>query len=252
MPVKNGGNLTSVHLSRRLDILLVVLGLEVQLASSACVSRQLQSDGAQCSTIDCTTIASLQVLYKMKTYLRNNKNCQPFLEYPFPTPSIRGHICIKLSVLRPFQCNHLIKFTIWPSLENVRPYIARKEGLIHFSPYLQEYLLLVVIGMRSACWKVITQYSDLWLKLFIMLVRNSYLLLLLPLLIPGVPGEAVHQGLECNDRASTLCLSKGYSTFDLPLRTKPNLINIGKMGKICLIFGFTGSQKKLGILCIYQ
>ena len=53
-------------------------------------------------------------------------------------------------------------------------------------------------------------------------------LLTLVLLVLGVPGEGVHQSLECNDQASTVCLSKGYSTFDLPLRTEPNMIKIGK------------------------
>ena len=53
-------------------------------------------------------------------------------------------------------------------------------------------------------------------------------LLTLVLLLLGVPGEGVHQSLECNDQASAVCLTKGYSTFDLPLRTEPNLIKIGK------------------------
>ena len=57
-------------------------------------------------------------------------------------------------------------------------------------------------------------------------------LLLLPLLVLGVPGEAVPQSLECNDQSSNLCLAKGYSTFDLPLKTKPNLIKIGDNNKV--------------------
>ena len=54
-------------------------------------------------------------------------------------------------------------------------------------------------------------------------------ILLFLLHVPGVPSEPVHQGLECNgDRPSTLCLTKDYSTFDLPFRTKPNIIKIGR------------------------
>ena len=35
--------------------------------------------------------------------------------------------------------------------------------------------------------------------------------------------------LECNEqRPSTLCLTKDYSTFDLPFRNSQNLIKIGK------------------------
>ena len=64
-----------------------------------------------------------------------------------------------------------------------------------------------------------------------MTMSHSVLVLLLCVLVLGVPGEAVHQALECNDQASTLCLYKGYSTFDLPLRTKPNLIKIGGTAK---------------------
>ena len=45
----------------------------------------------------------------------------------------------------------------------------------------------------------------------------------------GVPCELVHQGMECDgEKSGTLCLTKDYSTFDLPFRTKPNLIKIGK------------------------
>ena len=40
-------------------------------------------------------------------------------------------------------------------------------------------------------------------------------------------GLAVDHYLECNDRPSTLCLTQGYSTFELPLRNKANLIKIG-------------------------
>ena len=54
-------------------------------------------------------------------------------------------------------------------------------------------------------------------------------IILLLLEVPGVPCEPVHQGIECNgDRPSTLCLTKDYSTFDLPFRTQANLIKIGK------------------------
>ena len=62
-------------------------------------------------------------------------------------------------------------------------------------------------------------------------MNHSVLVPLFYVLVLGVPGEAVHQVLECTDQASTLCLHKGYSTFDLPLKTKPNLIKIGKMAK---------------------
>ena len=41
-------------------------------------------------------------------------------------------------------------------------------------------------------------------------------------------GMAVDHYLECNDRPSTLCLTQGYSTFELPLRNKANLIKIGE------------------------
>ena len=34
--------------------------------------------------------------------------------------------------------------------------------------------------------------------------------------------------LECNDQPSTLCLTRGYSTFELPLRNTANLIKIGE------------------------
>ena len=56
-----------------------------------------------------------------------------------------------------------------------------------------------------------------------------YLLILLHH-VPGLPGEPVHQGIECSqDSPGTLCLTKDYSTFDLPYKTKPNLIKIGKI-----------------------
>ena len=52
---------------------------------------------------------------------------------------------------------------------------------------------------------------------------------MLLLQVPGVPSEHVHQGIECEgDKPSTLCLTKDYSTFDLPFKSKPNLIKIGK------------------------
>ena len=57
-------------------------------------------------------------------------------------------------------------------------------------------------------------------------------LLLLPLLLhpPGVPGEAVQHSLECSDdKPTTLCLAKSYSTFDLPLRQKENMVEIGNI-----------------------
>ena len=58
--------------------------------------------------------------------------------------------------------------------------------------------------------------------------HQSYVPLLL-LQVLGVPCELVHQGMECDgEKSGTLCLTKDYSTFDLPFRTKPNLIKIGK------------------------
>ena len=47
------------------------------------------------------------------------------------------------------------------------------------------------------------------------------------LVVLGVNAEGLHHGLECDEQAGAVCISKGYSTFDLPLRTKPNLIKIG-------------------------
>ena len=62
-----------------------------------------------------------------------------------------------------------------------------------------------------------------------MIVMHLISIILLLLEVPGVPCEPVHQGIECNgDRPSTLCLTKDYSTFDLPFRTQANLIKIGK------------------------
>ena len=58
-------------------------------------------------------------------------------------------------------------------------------------------------------------------------MKHSSVLFLLLLLVLGEPAEGLHHGLECDDQARAVCLSKGYSTFDLPLRTKPNLIKIG-------------------------
>ena len=60
-------------------------------------------------------------------------------------------------------------------------------------------------------------------------MKYCVILMVVPVLVAGDPGEAVNQGIECTDRASLLCLSKGYSTFDLPFKTKPNLIKIGKI-----------------------
>ena len=54
-----------------------------------------------------------------------------------------------------------------------------------------------------------------------------HVLVLLLLLVLGKPAEGLHHGLECDDQARAVCLAKGYSTFDLPLRTNPNLIKIG-------------------------
>ena len=47
------------------------------------------------------------------------------------------------------------------------------------------------------------------------------------LVVLGVNAEGLQHDLDCNDQARAVCLSKGYSTFDFPLRTKPNLIKIG-------------------------
>jgi hypothetical protein len=58
-------------------------------------------------------------------------------------------------------------------------------------------------------------------------MKHSSVLSLLLRLVLGVPAEGLHHDLECDDQARAVCLSKGYSTFDLPLRTKPNLIKIG-------------------------
>ena len=61
-----------------------------------------------------------------------------------------------------------------------------------------------------------------------LVLRHLYILLYL-LQVPGVPCEPVHQGIECDgDKPGILCLAKDYSTFDLPFRTKPDLIKIGK------------------------
>ena len=48
------------------------------------------------------------------------------------------------------------------------------------------------------------------------------------LLVQSHQCQAVEHYLECNDKPSTLCLTQGYSTFELPLRNKPNLIKIGE------------------------
>ena len=48
------------------------------------------------------------------------------------------------------------------------------------------------------------------------------------LLVHSHQCQAVDHYLECNDKPSTLCLTQGYSTFELPLRNKPNLIKIGE------------------------
>lgn len=52
------------------------------------------------------------------------------------------------------------------------------------------------------------------------------------LLVQSHQCQAVDHYLECNDKPSTLCLTQGYSTFELPLRNKPNLIKIGE-SNIC-------------------
>ena len=59
----------------------------------------------------------------------------------------------------------------------------------------------------------------------------TFLHAFLPLLVQlsEVDGESVQQGLECSDdKPSLLCLTKGYSTFDLPFRRKENMVKIGK------------------------
>ena len=62
-----------------------------------------------------------------------------------------------------------------------------------------------------------------------MLVVHQSCLPVLLLQVLGVLCEPVHQGMECDgDKSGTLCLTKDYSTFDLPFRAKPNLIKIGK------------------------
>ena len=48
------------------------------------------------------------------------------------------------------------------------------------------------------------------------------------LLVQSHQCQAVDHYLECNDKPSTLCLTQGYSTFELPHRNKPNLIKIGE------------------------
>ena len=50
------------------------------------------------------------------------------------------------------------------------------------------------------------------------------------LLFPIVLGESLRpQSLECSEaKPSTVCLTKGYSTFELPLRHKENLVKIGR------------------------
>ena len=58
-------------------------------------------------------------------------------------------------------------------------------------------------------------------------MKHNFILSLFLLLVLRIPAEGLHHGLEYNDHAREVCLSKGYSTFDLPLRTKPNLIKIG-------------------------
>jgi len=58
----------------------------------------------------------------------------------------------------------------------------------------------------------------------------TFLHAFLPLLVKlsEVDGESVQQGLECSDdNPSLLCLTKGYSTFDLPFRRKENMVKIG-------------------------
>ena len=82
--------------------------------------------------------------------------------------------------------------------------------------------------------------SDYFLRSDIHMTPNF--LLLLPLLLhpPGVPGEAVQHSLECSDdKPTTLCLAKSYSTFDLPLRQKENMVEIGN---ICTTQGWGGSH----------
>ena len=58
-------------------------------------------------------------------------------------------------------------------------------------------------------------------------MKHSSVLFLFLLLVLGIPAQGLHLGLECDVQARAVCLTRGYSTFDLPLRTKPNLIKIG-------------------------
>ena len=44
----------------------------------------------------------------------------------------------------------------------------------------------------------------------------------------GQSFQAKSDNFECDEKPSILCLAKGYSTFDLPFRQKPNLIKIGR------------------------
>ena len=70
-----------------------------------------------------------------------------------------------------------------------------------------------------------------------MLVFHQLNILIFLLQVSGVPCDLVHQGIECDgDKTRTLCLAKDYSTFDLPYRTKPNLIKIGKNTHFIQIF----------------
>ena len=86
------------------------------------------------------------------------------------------------------------------------------------------------LSSRFALQAHLEEWSDS--EIWIMFVSCSHFLTLLLLLLQvlGVPCEPVHQGMDCNeDRPATLCLTKDYSTFDLPFRSKPNLIKIGNL-----------------------
>ena len=69
--------------------------------------------------------------------------------------------------------------------------------------------------------------SSLFLPLLILPSSKSLHHGLVHLLLLLLPVQGLRQGLDCNGHTSAVCLTQGYSTFDLPLRSKPNLIKIG-------------------------
>ena len=76
-----------------------------------------------------------------------------------------------------------------------------------------------------------------------MYFANNDQFLLVLYLLPAMMIEAVSpHNLECSPtRYSTLCLVQGYSTFDLPMQHKENLVRIGmeyKRGNTNLIIFF--------------